>query len=256
MFSSSIHTLPSCHDYVGAARTYTCALSANPKIKPMWPEGTRPLDDYRKTHYAVIKDGDKYAFRLYNTHIVTWGPTTCEIDITYDSASTHDFARHYAPAGISFPKYRGQQCICTRDGLMNHSSRVVLHQVGYEWRFVSEVRKPTKKVLVPDIRWQVEKELKPLLDYIRAIWAISGNTGYHPWVGQPVDKEDANGTALERAVKGAILTSRRYLHHVYPPHVYPPVTASILIAEIRKKAFEDAKAYIDIPYDMEVPRKT
>ena len=252
MFCCAIYNLPSCNDYKGASVVYSRALSLYPKINGSWPKGTRPLDDYRKQHYAVIKDDDAYRFRLYKTDVVVWrGPTTCEIDIAYDSQSTHSFAWKYAPAGISFPKYKGQQCICTRDGVMNHSSRVTLELVGYDWRFSSPVTKPTRKVLNPDIRWRVEQELKPLLDYIRAIWAVSGNNGHHPWVGQPVVRSVEDETPFERDIKNALIRCANMKYGCYNT-----VSLDLIIGNIRKEQYKLANAYMQIDYDQPIPRRT
>ena len=264
MFGNTINCLPSCNSYEGAARIWE--RRPVPRNKKNWPEGTRPLDDARKQHYAVVKDGDRYFFKLYRTNVVIWhSPDHVTLDSSYDSAATRNFADRYLPYGIGFGHQREEgYTVKTRDAEFCRG----VHEFRFcrgEWHVDSPTRKPTRTVLDPHEKKRIQAALKPLREWVKGLWAISGNDGSHPWNGRemlykvwPVPRFDlallaaGDGEEMERVVLYHLPTKRTWNQET--KFWYMPCYPDILLTCISKAIYKQENAYIKIDYDAPLPR--
>lgn len=263
MFSNKIYELPSCVDYAGAVGVY--ARAARPRSKN-WPEGTRPLKDVRSLHYAVITDGDKVVFRLHKTNVVEWhGPTSLTLDSSYDSISTRQFADRFLPAGIKFERMKEEGYVVN-----NHNNKFLCGIHNFQlrdgrWEVVSPTIKPKHTVLDKDAAALVNEKLKDFLDWIRSIWAVAGNDGSHPWVGQEMRGYDDGRVTLDLlAPEDYAAVALRFIPRA--PHWNPAtrllttnvnrVEADTLVKAIREHFYKQENCYIKIDYDQPPPRRT
>lgn len=266
MFGNTIRYLPSCNSYEGAACIWDRALV--PKNKSKWPERMRPLNDARKEHYAIVKDGDRYFFKLYRTNVVIWhSPDHITLDSSYDSAATRNFADRYLPHGIGFGHQKEEgYTVKTKDDEFCRG----IHEFRFcrgEWHCDSPTLKPKRTVLDPHEKKRIRAALKPLHEWVKGLWGISGNDGSHPWKGQemeagskqwPVPKFDLTLLAagdhkeMEKLVLQYIPTSRTWNQHTR--FWYTPVGSADLLACINKAIYRQEGAYIQIDYDAPLPR--
>lgn len=263
--SQGIRCLPSCNSYEGAARLWE--RRPVPRNKSNWRDGTRPLDDARKTHYAVVKDGDRYFFKLYRTSVVVWhSPDHITFDSSYDSAATRNFASRYLPYGIGFGHQREEgYTVKTHDAEFCRG----IHEfklVEGAWKCVSPTRKPTRTVLDPHEKKRIQAALKPLREWVKGLWALSGDDGSHPWAGKevmdlqyPLPRFD-----LTLLAAGNIAEMERVLMHMLPMHwkhfgqkprkTYTHTGAVDLLAQIIRRIYRQEGAYIQIAYDAPLPK--
>ena len=265
MFGNTINCLPSCNNYEGAARLWE--RRPVPRNKKNWPDGTRPLDDARKQHYAVVKDGDRYFFKLYRTNVVVWhSPDHITLDSSYDSAATRNFADRYLPYGIGFGYQREEKyTVKTRDAEFCRG----IHEFRFcrgEWHVDSPTRKPTRTVLDPHEKKRIQAALKPLREWVKGLWALSGDDGSHPWVGKevgdlryPIPRFD-----LTLLSAGDIPEMEKVLMHMLPIRwtrfgqkplkTYMHMGATDLLAQINRRIYRQEGAHIQIDYDAPLPR--
>lgn len=263
--SQGIRCLPSCNSYEGAARLWE--RRPVPRNKNNWPDGTRPLDDARKTHYAVVKDSERYFFKLYRTNVVVWhSPDHITFDSSYDSAATRNFAGRYLPYGIGFGYQREEKyTVKTRDAEFCRG----VHEFRFcrgEWHVDSPTRKPKRTVLDPHEKKRVQAALKPLREWIKGLWAISGNDGSHPWLGKevmdlqyPIPRFDLTllsaGNIAEMEKVLMHMLPMRWVHFGQKPlKAYTCMGATDLLAQINKRIYKQEGAYIQIAYDAPLPR--
>ena len=226
MFGNTINCLPSCNSYEGAA----CLWERRPvpSNKNNWPDGTRPLDDARKTHYAVIKDGDRYFFKLYRTNVVVWhSPDHITFDSSFDSAATRNFADRYLPYGIGFGYQREEKyTVKTRDAEFCRGVHE-FRRYGDAWHVDSPTRKPTRTVLDPYEKKRVQAALKPLREWVKGLWALSGDDGSHPWKDKPMDSVKFPVPRFDLALLAAGdigEMERTVLHHLPPKRTWNQTT--------------------------------
>lgn len=262
MFSANVRCLPSCNTYEGAVRIFERAAS---KPTPNWPVGTRPLEDRRKTQYAVIRDDNKIVFRLHNTNVVEWyGPTSMRLDSSWDSRLTRDFADNFIPPGIGFRRYRDEGYVLTYDTDAMACRGMHLFTRGDNGVWLPDaVRKPKRLVVDKDRAHEINEELRDFIEWIKAMWAVSGNDGHHPWVGQeagwkpthelprefgPDQYEDVVRSHIYRKAVWGSTAGTNY--RLQPKHV------DDVLKSIRATAYRKRDAYIHIDYDAPLPRRT
>lgn len=263
--SNAIRCLPSCNSYEGAARIWE--RRPVPRNKSKWPERMRPLDDARKEHYAIVKDGDRYFFKLYRTNVVIWhSPDHVTLDSSYDSVATRNFADNYLPHGIRFSHQKEEgYTVKTKDAEFCrgiHEFRLY----GYDWRCDSPTLKPKRTVLDPHEKKRIQAALKPLREWVKGLWGISGNDGSHPWANRqvldlqyPIPHFD-----LALLAAGDIGEMEKVLMHTLPMHwvrfgnnplkTYSLIASDALLASIHKRIYQQEYAYIKIDYDAPLPR--
>lgn len=265
--SSSVNCLPSCNAYEGAMRIFERAAS---KPTPNWPVGTRPLGERRQTQYAVIRDGGKIVFRLYNTNVVEWyGPTSMRLDSSYDSQLTRDFADNYIPSGIRFRRYReeGVVLLYDTDKMMCRGTHLFTRGDDGVWRPDSEqsVRKPRRTVVDKDKAALVNEKLKDFVQWAKALWAVSGSDGHHPWVGQEQEPPwgpptkfplDFGPDDYERLIMQYLPTRGERISGVGTRYIIVRVPIDSVLRKVREVAYEAHNCYIQIDYDAPVPRRT
>jgi len=264
MFSSNISGISSCRTYVGAVHIHTNAEV--PRNKTNWPEGTRPLTHTRQTHYAVRREHNTIFFRLYKTDVVVWhGPTTVTLDSSYDNTATRQFADRFLPSEIDIVPFREEGHVVSL-GYRDQTPQLFLRGVhtferdGLVWEVVSPTIKPKHKVVNPNVAKELNKEMAPFIEWVKGIWAISGNDGHHPWVGQP------HTGSMSRTGVFAYLVSDdpcawdaavcKFLPTGWSPvgMCYKPIRVDALLAAIRKRVYEDEDAYIKVDYDQSAPK--
>lgn len=265
--SSNVNCLPSCNTYDGAVRIFERA-SSKPTLN--WPVGTRPLGERRQTQYAVIRDGGKIVFRLYDTNVVEWyGPTSMRLDSSYDSQLTRDFAGNYIPSGVVFTPYKGNGVVVRYDTnkLMLRGNHLFARGEDGVWRPDSEqsVRKPRRAVVDKDQAATVNEKLKDFVEWAKALWAVSGSDGHHPWVGQEqnplwgASKKfplDFGPDDYERLIMQYLPTRSEWISGVGTRYIIVRVPIDRVLQKVREAAYKAHNCYIQIDYDAPVPRRT
>ena len=134
-----------------------------------------PLNTARKSSqpYWLVRRGDAYAARLYNTDVVTFKPDGgIVLDSTYNSNTTRAFADFFTPCSISVHSFGGNCVVRDAEGVFyapiaapvrfspNHlADRSALPQMGVPY---------TDRKLATAAR----KECAPLMDYLRTMRAL------------------------------------------------------------------------------------
>lgn len=265
--NNNIRCLPSCNSYEGAVRIYKRAPS---KPTPNWPEGTRPLAERRNTHYQVIADGDKVVFRLHNTNVVEWhGPTTMTLDSSWDSISTRQFADRFTAPGISFKSRKGEGFVVLYDTDKEMRRGIHTFTRGDDgvWRpTAGRITKPKRTVVDKDKAAETSTKIADFLGYARAIFAVCGNDGTHPWLNKeaPWDQQrhridaDALATkdpdAYEQHMQ--MFLSVRRTWQTGPQYLFAHTDADAFAKAVRAAAYKSDWCYIDIDYDAPVPKRT
>lgn len=260
MFSIDARQLPSLHTYERVKRWWE---DTKPPRGAGWCSDTeRPLKDNRSSHFALRKVGNScYELRLYHTAIVTWhNENQVTLDATHDSVSTRAFADRYLPCGRVFTE-RGFT-VFHHNGIKYNAGRdrVHLHVQDGAWMLSYPTPKITRRVLDPDKRREAQKVLKPFAAWARAIWAVSGNNGHHPWVGteslwhptRRISLEGVTPDNYERLV-------RRFSRFNFVPHkpaICVATDAEDILKGVTKRLYQDINAYIDIPYDAPLPKRS
>lgn len=266
MFSPNLRVLPSCNTYEGAVRVWERAKS-DARNKRDWPDGTRPLDDTRKTHYAVIKDGAKVVFRLHKTNCVEWyNPDHFYVDSSYDSGMTRNFIERYVPA-IRFENYKGQQCVRLEDQLFRIGRHTFRRFDGHNWQVASHVEKPARKVLDHKKAAEVRAMTRDFSEWVRAMWAVCGNDGNHPWVGQKQPGKTVVGVShiveilrskdvagYERMAKARTRCDTRWNKTDGTTFTLTKTPAKDIITKANEELYKYFNCYIDIDYDAPIPR--
>lgn len=273
MFSANVRCLPSCNTYEGAVNIFERAAS---KPTPNWPVGTRPLEDRRKTQYAVIRDGGKVVFRLHNTNVVEWyGPTSMRLDSSWDSLLTRAFADNFIPPGIGFRRYQDEGCVLTydTDKMMCRGTHLFTRGDDGVWRpdagwveqYPAAVRKPKRMVVDKDQAAVVNEKLKDFVEWAKALWAVSGSDGHHPWVGQANNPPwggaakvplDFGPDQYEDTIKQFLPTRSKFVYSVGTQYTIGHAPIEWVLKKVREAAYEAHNCYIKIDYDAPVPRRT
>jgi hypothetical protein len=256
MFSSNIHSLPSCSDYYGAMRVWErCKV---PRNKDKWPEGTRPLDDTRKTHYAVIRDGDKIVFRLHQTNVVEWhNENSFLLDSCYDSSMTRQFAEMYLPSNIGFAHLKENGYVVNLYEQKFIRGRHTFEKKYNVWVCISETHKPKRRVLQRSKMREVQAATKPVCEWVKGIWAISGNDGSHPWLSKPNEMR-SDVFCLDELTKPermeAFVVSLLPYYWNNRTRYYGTFDAKQLVTKINEYFYNQQDCYISIDYDAPIPR--
>ena len=250
--------LPACNTYAGALKIWDRA-----EVCRGWETDARPLKDKRSTHYAVQKIDNEIAFRLYRTPIVIWHDSnTVTINNSYDSFATDGFLYRFSPNSIQSYNYKGQRCIEYQPGKLIRAGRYVFEFDGNVWVLQqnqqARAEKPTRRVQDPDIAAEIRKQLKPMLEWARGLWAVCGDDGSHPWIDVPyiriwnalrIDMSQIQHSGMdywECIIKGML-------------PAYPGEAGKIDFVALKQKilrnAYESNGAYIDIPYDEPLPKR-
>lgn len=267
MFSDNTRYLPSCNTYEGAVRIFERAAS---KPTPNWPVGTRPLSERRHTQYAVIRDGGKIVFRLHHTNVVEWyGPTSMRLDSSWDSLLARKFADRFNPPGVVFTPYKGNGVVVRydTDKMMCRGTHLFTRGGDGVWRPDSEqsVRKPRRTVVDKDKAALVNEKLKDFVQWAKALWAVSGSDGHHPWVGQEQEPPrrpptkfplDFGPDDYERLIMQYLPTRSEWISGVGTRYIIVRVPIDSVLREVREVAYEAHNCYIQIDYDAPVPRRT
>lgn len=261
--STAINQLPSCHTYSQALNIWERAQVI--KNSAFWNVNRRPLKDRRSKHYAVEREGDEVRFWLYRTPVVKWrGHTTCVIDSRYDSNSTRQFIWQFGPPGLRLANIHGKQCI-GYDGLW---ARTGLHSFELQdgkWVISSAYEKPTRTVLYSDEAREVRKRLKPFTDWVKGIWAVSGDDGSHPYIGREqvscsVDYKKIAAGDMEHYEQLAMSLCDKKLVRIASPTagwnwVLCATPAKSVIANLYAREYDANNCYVKIPYDAEIPKR-
>jgi len=260
MFSSSVRNLPSCSDYYGAVRVWQRAHAPRSKN---WREGTRPLKDSRSTHYAVIRDGDKIVFRLHQTNVVEWhNENSFTLDSNYDSISTREFAYRYTPGGVGFTHMREEGYVVALGEQRFCRGRHTFEKKDGAWVCVSEMYKPKRTVLQPEKMREVQAATREVCEWVKGIWAISGDDGSHPWMGKPYERsriefyleELSDPERREAFVTSLIPEARLWSPSGGLNMVYAKFDAKQLCTKINEYFYKQLDCYIRIDYDAPIPR--
>lgn len=263
MFSAKVYQLPSCNTYEGAVRIFERAAS---KPTPNWPVGKRPLGERRQTQYAVIRDGNKIVFRLHQTNVVEWyGPTSMRLDSSWDSPLTRAFADNFIPSGIRFRPYRGEGAVLLydTDKMMCRGTHLFTKDYDGVWR-PDTARKPKRTVVDKDQAAMVNEKLKDFVEWAKALWAVSGDDGHHPWVGQrqplrygaPNFPLEFTADNYEDVVKNYIRVNSKWTKEDGIVFLYRPTDIDEVLRSVRVAAYKAENCYIRIDYDAPVPRRT
>ena len=236
--------------------------------KAHWPVGTRPLGERRQTQYAAIRDDNKIVFRLHRTNVVEWyGPTSMRLDSSYDSRLTRDFADNFIPSGIRFYRYReeGAVLLYDTDKMMCRGIHLFTRGDDGVWR-PDSVRKPRRTVVDKDQAAVVNEKIADFLEYARAIFAVSGNDGTHPWLNTEAPWEqkrhhidvDALATkdpdVYEKHMHMFLSTRRTW--GAGAQYVFALTSEEVFVKAVRAAAYKAEDCYIKIDYDAPVPRRT
>ena len=220
-----------------------------------WPDNERPLKDNRSIHFALRKVGDTYECRLHRTAVVTWvNANECILDSSYDSKSTCAFAGRYVPEGRPL-SYNGQNAFQLHGTYFSAKKPIRLKKEGgVHWCVVGEVEKCMRKVLCPDAVYEINKAFKPFAQWARAMWAISGEPGYHPWVGQEKIFSPFRYGSLQ--VEQIVPENYEALVKDATPDImlkYAKCDVDVVLKQVRTRL--QNSAYIDIPYDAPLPKR-
>lgn len=264
MYGNSVNCLPSCNTYEGAVRIFERAAS---KPTPNWPVGKRPLGERRQTQYAVIRDGNKIVFRLHRANVVEWyGPTSMRLDSSWDSRLTRDFADNFIPSGIRFRQYRGEGAVLTydTDKMMCRGTHLFTRGDDGVWR-PDSVRKPRRLVVDKDQAAMVNEKLRDFVEWAKALWAVSGSDGHHPWVGQ-VNNPPWGGAAkfptefgpddYEDTIKQFLPARSKWVSGIGTQYIIGRTPIDWVLKKVREAAYSTHNCYIKIDYDAPVPRRT
>jgi hypothetical protein len=215
----------------------------------------RPLKDNRSTHFALRKVGDTYECRLYRTAVVTWvNDNECILNSSHDSVSTRAFADRYLPAGDA-RTYNGQNVYYLNGAYYKADKPIRIYRgEGHGWTVEAGLEKATRKVLDPDKSYEINRRLKPFAQWARAMWAISGEPGYHPWVGQETIVSPFRYGSL--AIEQIVPENYEALVKSVAPHImlkYIKCDVDVVLKRIRTRL--QTGAYIGIPYDAPLPKR-
>lgn len=267
MFGNNVRCLPSCNTYEGAVNIFERAAS---KPTPNWPVGTRPLGERRQTQYAVIRDGNKVVFRLHNTNIVEWyGPTSMRLDSSWDSRLTREFADNFIPAGIGFRRYQDEGYVLTydTDKMMCRGTHNFYRQDNGVWLPCpreSRVIKPRRLVVDKDRAAEINEELRDFIEWAKALWAVSGNDGHHPWVNLPTDAytptkmvpREFTPEQYETVVRCHLHRKAVWKQGEGTTYRYQSMPIDAVLRSVRVAAYKAHDCYIKIDYDAPLPRRT
>ena len=265
MFGNSVRCLPSCNTYEGALRIYAKAAS---KPTPNWPLGKRPLGERRQTQYAVIREGSKVVFRLHQTNVVEWyGPTSMMLDSSWDSRLTRDFADNFIPAGIGFYRYREEGYVLKYniDKMMCRGTHIFKRQDNGVWLPEGNITKPRRTVVDKDQAAMVNEKLRDFVEWAKALWAVSGSDGHHPWVGQEQNPPWGGAAKFptefgpddyEDIIKPWLPTRSKWTQGIGTQYIIGRTPIDWVLKKVREAAYLAHTCYIRIDYDAPVPRRT
>lgn len=262
--SSSVRYLPSCNTYEGAVRIFERAAR---KPTPNWPLGKRPLGERRQTQYAVIREGSKVVFRLHQTNVVEWyGPTSMMLDSSWDSRLTRDFADNFIPAGIRFRRYQDEGYVLTydTDKMMCRGTHIFKRQDNGVWLPEGNITKPRRTVVDKDQAAMVNEKLRDFVEWAKALWAVSGSDGHHPWVNLPTDAytptkmvpREFTPEQYETVVRCHLHRKAVWKQGEGITYRYQPMQIDAVLRSVRVAAYKLHDGYIKIDYDAPLPRRT
>jgi hypothetical protein len=171
----------------------------------MWEDNERPLRDNRSVHIRLVKVGDEYHCVLHRTPVVQFVNEDLTIYRPYDSRSSRAFADVYLwRLGVSACTYKGQNALHDRytDIYYRAANDIRITRVPTppgapssvsRWRVDPTTPKCTKKVLDPHQLKENRALIKPFMQWVQMIYAMSGSDGSHPWEGKPVETDERRG---------------------------------------------------------------
>lgn len=273
-WNCNLRVLPHVFSYTQAQDVWDRAPEAKTggQLANGWSHERRPLDDFRKTHYAVERvwrnDRQEFDFYLYKTRVVCWrGLSTVTIQAKWISAATSDFLYQFT----------GFVRVVSRSHYSDGHKRVVLvgdkefvpdeltfEKRGDIWECTHSHDIPMRKVLHPDSMAYVLKSLRPYTEWIKSVYAmLPPETPFkHPWVGMA----DVPAVPLSRLAEGDMeafvsTTIRFSRKQVYRSISGLANTASDtnlkeLLESVRRHYYEATNAYIEIPYNQPIPGRS
>lgn len=202
MFSNAYYRM-------GMIRSYEEAVKRFDNTKPwrdyyLASEG-RPLRDRKDRHLQIFRTADAVRCRLHRTDVVTYHKNgTIELDLSYRSKSTQDFANALLPPGITvrntssliqvgeriYPGGRGVR-INLKTGKVIHAAKFAIHTLNrkrcnallkkHDWAAFRAWRRTMEDVL-PDIPHnELRKDVERLFPKI-ARYSRTSYSGYAPAV--------------------------------------------------------------------------
>lgn len=255
MFSISTAGLPPLRSYSDAKNYFN--NTPRPR-SDKWGDNERPLDGNRAFHKALVKVDDEYHCKLHSTHVVQFKDPDTIVYRPWNSRSTRDFAEHFLwPVGRCLI-YNTQNTFVNNDIYYAANDDIVIRKANNKWLVDPATPKCWRKVRDPDQLHELRTLSKPFMEWVNALYALSGNDGSHPWVEQKVDRQarPAHSEFYSRLlVEGKheelllyLLPDEFSYHqgrkygHLSPTH-------------IRKVLTDFAVSYIKIDYDAPIPKR-
>jgi hypothetical protein len=286
-FGCHIRLLPSVFSYTQAEDAWKRAPVAKTtaQYNKGWSEDRRPLDDFRKTHYAVervSRNGRfEYDFYLFKTRVVCWrGLSTITVNPDWDSTATNNFL--YQFTGVVSVKHcnhylLGQQrVVVVNDKHYIADGDMTFEKKGDIWEPAETYPVPEREVLHPDGKAAVLKGLRGFSQWLRAIHAMSPPEQQdspmawyrppawrHPWVGQ----EDTPAPEFERmqaedmdafvaaVVRFSAKSSLLYTQGMKLTCTAAPTDVEEILANTRNYYYKDQDAYIRLKYNEPIPKR-
>jgi hypothetical protein len=142
--------------------------------------------------------------------------------------------------------------------------RHTFEQTDTSWECVSEMVKPKRAVGIPSKMREVRAQTKETCDWVKGLWAISGDDGTHPWFGKVVERtrsgygiEELADPERREAFVLSLLPSfwkRNPVSNEYQ-HAYAGIDAKKLVTSINEYFYESHNCYTTIDYDAPIPRE-
>ncbi len=271
-----LRALPSVYSYAHAKSVWERAPTPRTRshVNNGWSETNRPLDDFRKTHYAVQRvtrnEREEYDFFLYRTRVVCWrGLSTVTINAKWDSTATNNFL--YQFTGFASIRHHNNYCDGHKRVLHVGDKQFLPGELTFEkkgdtWECVSDYEKPMREVLHPALAASVRKSMEPWVRWTKGIYAmLPPETPHnHPWVGEAKSRCAPNLSKLEDgdmdAFVSAVIRFSRFNGVIKNgvPLMYcaAPTLLNELLSAAREHYYTDYGCYIAIPYDEPIPGRS
>lgn len=111
----------------------------------------------------------------------------------------------------------------------------------------------------------VNEKLKDFVEWAKALWAVSGSDGHHPWVGQHAEKTwyadsrfpvEFGPDQYEDTIKQFLPTRSKWVQGIGTQYIIRRTPIDWVLKKVREAAYEAHHCYIKIDYDAPVPRRT
>lgn len=258
-YGNNIYRLPSLLSYEAVKNWFN---KTSRPTRMQWRECDRPLDDARKYHYRITKEDNEYKVCLYDTAVVTWkSETEFVLDATNTSVTTNDFIYRMSPVGYPqsfFHKIKRRTYSCFKfDGVLFLRDRNFYfkkNEQTNEWVLINgdEHKKPTKPRLRQPYAREVMACYKDAFLWSRAMWAVCGDDGSHPFVGVPC----SDLPAIKKNIFDITLDNDEKVQafiKCFIPHgfnlVYKKCDIKWLHKQMRAAIYRYYDCYEEVPYD-------